>query len=169
MASSTTVFSSYKRVGLQIDLLLKYLARPAPQSSLSHSRLVTTKLTATPLSTSPGPGWSRPTSATPPAPSPASAPTPAGNKPTAPAVGLGLPQLSPVGKVIQPQARNALKQKVDNLSAPGKPAWRSVQPGNLASGLGSSNEFPTAAEAAQGMWRNLLMCAGINYLLRASS
>ena len=101
--------------------------------------------------------------------SPASAPTPAGNKPTAPAVGLGLPQLSPVGKVIQPQARNALKQKVDNLSAPGKPAWRSVQPGNLASGLGSSNEFPTAAEAAQGMWRNLLMCAGIDYLLRASS
>ena len=117
-------------------------ARPTPQTAQSHSRLVTTKLTATPLSSSPGAGWTRPNSVTPPAPSPGNAPGQAKGSPALTAVGgHGPPQIAPGGKIIQPQV---LKQKVEN---PGRPAWRSVQPG--APSVPTQSDFPTAAEAAQ--------------------
>ncbi|EJD04311.1 uncharacterized protein FOMMEDRAFT_140309 [Fomitiporia mediterranea MF3/22] len=122
------------------------IARPAPQSAHSHSRLVTAKLTASPHSTSPGQGWSRPNSVTPPAPSPANAagPAKAGTlTAAAPVGGHGLPHIAPGGKIIQPQV---LKQKLDGAA---RPAWRNVQPGTSSSGLQVQNEFPTAAEAAQ--------------------
>ncbi|KAL5495599.1 hypothetical protein ACEPAI_1062 [Sanghuangporus weigelae] len=121
------------------------IARPAPQSAHSHSRLVTTKLTASPLSSSPAQGWSRPSSVTPPAPSPANASGP--TKGTTPAIvpvgGHSVPHIAPGGGIIQPLV---IKQKSDGS---GRPAWRSVQPGSAASAIQAQMEFPTAAEAAQ--------------------
>ncbi|OCB85242.1 hypothetical protein A7U60_g7869 [Sanghuangporus baumii] len=121
------------------------IARPAPQSAHSHSRLITTKLTASPLSSSPAQGWSRPSSVTPPAPSPANASGP--TKGTAPAIvpigSHSVPHIAPGSRIIQPQV---IKQKSDGS---GRPAWRSVQPGSAASAIQAQMEFPTAAEAAQ--------------------
>lgn len=121
------------------------IARPSPQTAHSHSRLVTAKLTATPLPSSAGQGWSRPNSVTPPSASPANANGPSkGSAPMiAPVGGHGLPHIAPGGKIIQPQV---IKQKLDG---PGRPAWRNVQPGAIGSGAQVQNEFPTAAEAAQ--------------------
>ena len=120
------------------------IARPAPQAAHSHSRLVTAKLTASPVSSSPGPGWSRPNSVTPPAPSPAnSSGAGKGSAATsASASGHGPPQIAPGGKIIQPQV---LKPKTDG---PGKSAWKNVQPGTVSAVL-QIQEFPTAAEAEQ--------------------
>lgn len=122
------------------------IARPSPQAPQTHSRLITTKLTASPIpsSTTTGPGWSRPNSVTPPAPSPINGPGSAkSTTPTIASVG-GPPQVTPGGKIIHPQV---LKQKVDG---PGKPAWKSVQPSVASHTLQAQNDFPTAAEAAQG-------------------
>jgi serine/arginine repetitive matrix protein 2 len=125
-------------------------ARPAVQPSASHSRLVTTKLTATPpYSSNSGSSWSRPSSATPPAPSSSS-------QSNAPPPGplISAPQLPQAGKVIQPQPRAT----TSNASASGsqkdgsgnsKPAW-----GNLRNAAPpaqtTTTDFPTAAEVAQG-------------------
>ncbi|KAI0048012.1 hypothetical protein FA95DRAFT_1141674 [Auriscalpium vulgare] len=132
-------------------------AKPSPALSTSHSRLVTTKLTAlAPPSTTTGPGWSRPASATPPvAPSPGATAN-AANVIASPAP-HGPPQLPHVGKVIQPQPRGvapaapASKQEgLKNLHS--KPVWGNLKPGGLNS-IGADakvqNDFPTAAEVAQ--------------------
>lgn len=119
---------------------------------------MTTKLTATaPISPSPGPGWSRPASATPPAPNGTTSTQAAST--SVPAA----PQLPHAGKVIQPQPRSlGLGQTVQRdgghapvaaAAAPGKPAWGN----NIATASTAradarvQSDFPTAAEVAQGM------------------
>ncbi|KAI0067833.1 BCAS2-domain-containing protein [Artomyces pyxidatus] len=134
-------------------------AKPPPSLSTSHSRLVTTKLTALPPpSTTTGPGWSRPASATPPVvPSPGSAASPANLPPTSAPVVHGPPQLPLVGKVIQPQPRGTASiQTMSKGDGPGtsssKQVWGNVKPGATLVGpeVKVHNDFPTAAEVAQG-------------------
>ncbi|KAH8992045.1 hypothetical protein EDB92DRAFT_2114379 [Lactarius akahatsu] len=133
-------------------------AKSPPPVPPPHSRLITTKLTKLPSSsTGTGTGWTRPSSTTPSlAPSPVSGGVPSA-LPLAPApISHGPPQLPHVGKVIQPQPRGAIqipstsKPEVSNGSS--KPAWRNVKQGGNSSGppLGVQSEFPTAAEVAQG-------------------
>jgi serine/arginine repetitive matrix protein 2 len=134
-------------------------AKSPPPPTTSHSRLVTTKLTKLPSSsTGTGPGWTRPSSTTPSvAPSPVSGAV--SSAPPAPApIAHGPPQLPHAGKVIQPQPRGATqipstsKSEITNGSS--KPAWRNVKPGGTCSGTGPppgvQSEFPTAAESVQG-------------------
>ncbi|EIW86424.1 hypothetical protein CONPUDRAFT_161177 [Coniophora puteana RWD-64-598 SS2] len=127
---------------------------PVPRPSATplnlHSRLVTTKLTAAPsLSTTTGPGWSRPSSATPPASSTQSAAPNSTGQPHPPAPGPSTgpapPQLPHAGKVIQPQ-RSSVPPKDSSKSA-----WSSTRPPVAPLSLiATSNDFPTAAEVAQG-------------------
>lgn len=119
--------------------------RPPPPTS-SHSRLVTTKLTAnpSPASTS-NQGWSRPSSVTPTAPSPSGS---AGASLPHAAVGSAAPQLPHVGKIIQPQPRPG--STIGPPKDSSKLVWGSrAQPNSLANRASSLlQEFPTAAEAA---------------------
>ncbi|KAG2155414.1 hypothetical protein DEU56DRAFT_976019 [Suillus clintonianus] len=136
--------------------------RPVAPPISSHSRLVTTKLTAAPvLSTTTGPGWSRPSSATPPV---SSTPSTSSNGPIpqplphtaapAPIPAPAAPQLPVAGKVIQPQPRaiastSSATAKKDTAS---KPAWghpKVVAPVLFLDSAGPS-DFPTAAEVAHG-------------------
>ncbi|KAL4069454.1 hypothetical protein J3A83DRAFT_3562185 [Scleroderma citrinum] len=128
--------------------------RPSTQPSASHSRLVTAKLTSTaPLPATTGSTWSRPSSATPsvssatPIPSSGQPSQPPGPAPTA-------PQLPHIGKVIQPQPRHtpasaASLTKKDGSSA--KPVWGASRPTAGVSFTDNANDFPTAAEVAQGL------------------
>lgn len=50
------------------------------------------------------------------------------------------------GKVISPQVRPGFRQKSD-----GKPAWGSVAQNTHKDTVGGKDDFPTAAEAAQGV------------------
>jgi serine/arginine repetitive matrix protein 2 len=139
-----------------------YAARPTAQNSASHSRLVTTKLTATPQASTTGPGWSRPSSATASvAPSPSSTPnansSSQGPQPTA-------PQLPHVGKVIQPQPRAVASgsqsggSRQDVSGGSNKPVWGNVKASTSKWNAKVQNEFPTAAEVAQGLHsRNVTM------------
>ncbi|KIJ68652.1 hypothetical protein HYDPIDRAFT_24910 [Hydnomerulius pinastri MD-312] len=127
--------------------------RPAPQPLGSHSRLVTAKLTSTAqLSTTTGPGWSRPSSATPPvAATPSSSLNAPPPQPLAPAPAA--PQLPHVGKVIQPQPRNAAASSssiANKDSSSAKHAWGNANPTALLSFTDNAarNDFPTAAEVA---------------------
>lgn len=136
--------------------------RPVAPPISTHSRLVTTKLTAAPvLSTTTGPGWSRPPSATPPV---SSTPSTSSNGPPpqplphaaapAPVSVPAAPQLPVAGKVIQPQPRaiasaSSVTGKKDTAS---KPAWghpKVVAPVLFPDSAGPS-DFPTAAEVAHG-------------------
>ncbi|KAI5124449.1 hypothetical protein M0805_008333 [Coniferiporia weirii] len=141
-SSNSSIASSNKQTGA--------IARPSPQTAQSHSRLVTAKLTATPVLSSAGQGWSRPNSVPPPAPSPTNTSGLPRNGITAPPGGHVPPQLAPPpgGKIIHPQARSVLK--VDGMTGSGRPAWRSVQSGTADAALQALNDFPTAAEAAKG-------------------
>ncbi|TDL28821.1 hypothetical protein BD410DRAFT_247108 [Rickenella mellea] len=126
------------------------VVRPTPQTAQSHSRLVTAKLTAVPLSSaSTGQGWSRPNSATPPAVPPLTSSSSASLNPTPAAASTshGAPHLPVAGKVIQPQARPP-KSKADNSIS--KPAWGSVPSGIQATTIRTQSDFPTAAEASKG-------------------
>ncbi|KAK7463860.1 hypothetical protein VKT23_005795 [Stygiomarasmius scandens] len=136
--------------------LASSIARPPTQSS-SHPRLITTKLTATPQpSSTPGPGWSRPSSVTPPVSTPAlnGNPTPAQSATNPPIPSA--PQLPHVGKVIQPQPRSAaqasnFKDAIStNSSALNKPVWGNLRANLPHSDLTVHNDFPTAAEVAHG-------------------
>ncbi|KAI0662570.1 hypothetical protein C8Q70DRAFT_959611 [Cubamyces menziesii] len=127
--------------------------KPVLQTSTSHPRLVTAKLTATPQpSTTTGPGWSRPSSVV---PSTTPTPLPTGNgKPSpSPAAASGVTPLPPPGgKVIQPQPRpiqDAAPQKKDIAN---RPAWGNAKssPLHAPKPIGVQKEFPTAAEVAQG-------------------
>ncbi|KAG1755030.1 uncharacterized protein EDB91DRAFT_1042587 [Suillus paluster] len=139
-------------------------ARPVAPPSSSHSRLVTTKLTAAPvLSTTTGSGWSRPSSATPPVSSTPStssnAPPPHPLPPAATAAPASVPipaapQLPVAGKVIQPQPRAiaSTSSATAKKDAASKPAWghpKVVAPALFPDSAGPS-DFPTAAEVAQG-------------------
>ncbi|KAI0823015.1 hypothetical protein BC628DRAFT_1385840 [Trametes gibbosa] len=110
--------------------------KPALQTSVSHPRLVTAKLTAASQpSTTTGPGWSRPSSAV---PSAAPTPHPANSVKGSPAPSAtlgGVPLPPPVGKVIQPQARSSQD---------------AGSPVNIVKLDMAQSDFPTAAEAAQG-------------------
>ena len=127
-------------------------ARPVPQPSSFHSKLVTAKLTSTAqLSTTTGPGWSRPNSATPPV---SNTPSSSSNAPPPlpPAPAPAVPQFPHAGKVIQPQPRNPLAAssplvKKDTAT---KPAWGNAKPLPVISDSTARSDFPTAAEVAQG-------------------
>ena len=130
-------------------------ARPAAQPASSHSRLVTTKLTANPVVPTATAGWSRPSSVT---PSPATATSSPSS--TSPLPGTTPIQTSTivaplphVGKVIQPQPRAAVPQPTQHKdSASSKPVWRNVRPPNVAPTRSDvqTSDFPTAAEVANG-------------------
>ncbi|KIK98508.1 hypothetical protein PAXRUDRAFT_24167 [Paxillus rubicundulus Ve08.2h10] len=127
--------------------------RPAPQPSGSHSKLVTAKLTSTAqLSATTAPGWSRPSSATPPVSA-----TPSGSSNVPPqtfATAPAAPHLPHVGKVIQPQPRRAIVSSsslVKKDSSSVKPAWGNAKPLSANAFTDNAlNDFPTAAEVAQG-------------------
>ena len=118
-----------------------FLVRPGFQSTLSHSRLVTTKLTASSPAATPTPGWSRPNSAAPSAPSQTA-------------------QSGTMNSSSQAQARSSNRNAL-NLSQAGsiaksdggsrslRPVWRNL-PGGARTNSGAQQEFPTAAEAAKG-------------------
>ncbi|KAH9075782.1 hypothetical protein EDB83DRAFT_2672257 [Lactarius deliciosus] len=132
-------------------------AKSPPPVPPPHSRLITTKLTKLPSSsTGTGTGWTRPSSTTPSlAPSPVSGAVPSA-PPLAPApIPHGPPQLPHVGKVIQPQPRGAIQipstSRPEVLNGSSKPAWRNVRNSSgTGPPLGVQSEFPTAAEVAQG-------------------
>lgn len=123
---------------------IKFIVRPSPQAIHSHSRLVTAKLSASSTSTSPTPGWSRPSSVPPPAASPSNASglqkngTPPGQ----------IQSTSSGGKLPSSQTNSSLK--LDATLGSAKPAWRNIQP-VVASLAIAESEFPTAAEAVKGM------------------
>ncbi|KAF5368326.1 hypothetical protein D9758_002341 [Tetrapyrgos nigripes] len=135
------------------------ITRPPTQSSSSHPRLITTKLTAAPQSSSsPGPGWSRPSSVTPPVSAPVLNGTPTPAPATNNASTTSVPQLPHAGKVIQPQPRSVAQlstlkdSAVPSGGVPNKPAWGNVK-GTATSFRAESNvqnDFPTAAEVVHG-------------------
>src|SRR6266850_1556786 len=150
-----------------------------PPPPTSHSRLVDAKLAKLPSSstgTGTGAGWTRPSSTTPSlTPSPGSGGM-SSVPPPAPAPGSHGPPLLPhVGKVIQPQHRGAIQPpsrfKPESTNGSSKPAWRNVKQGeSAASGIGAQSEFPTAAEVAQGAFRDTLRVIDdprISYVLRS--
>ncbi|GLB36413.1 putative mRNA processing [Lyophyllum shimeji] len=134
--------------------------RPQAQTSTSHSRLVTTKLTSiSPASSASGAGWSRPSSAAPPvaagshSPNNASPPLPSSSLGT-PSATAGAPQLPHAGKVIQPQPRSAAAQSaLSSKDGPGagttRPAWGNIKSTVPPKRADVQNDFPTAAEVAQ--------------------
>ncbi|OBZ78955.1 hypothetical protein A0H81_00511 [Grifola frondosa] len=131
--------------------------KPVAQTAPSHSRLVTTKLTASPQpSTTTGPGWSRPSSAV---PSGAITPLSATNVippplPSSATASHSAPVPAPVGKVIQPQPRGPPEAAIGSVKkeGAGKSVWANTK---LTAAVVSKPdrvqaEFPTAAEVAQG-------------------
>ncbi|KAK7058291.1 hypothetical protein VNI00_001922 [Paramarasmius palmivorus] len=148
-------------------------SKPIAPSTTSHPRLITTKLTANPqLSSSSGPGWSRPSSVTPPVAN-ANATTPNGTthpiqnsstKATNSAVS-GPPQPPLPGKVIQPQPRTAaasigLNKNSSAGSSSSKPAWASMRPVS-SNTRAPFSDFPTAAEVAQGRTHDTFSKRGV--------
>lgn len=129
------------------------LARPPTQPASSHSKLVTTKLTAAPAISTSTAGWSRPSSVAPPPAtnSPSNDPLPSITSTTA---ATSVPQLPHAGKVIQPQPRAAVAQPGTSQreTAVGtKPVWGNVKL-STATALRPDvkpNDFPTAAEVAK--------------------
>ncbi|KAJ7130001.1 hypothetical protein C8R43DRAFT_1025387 [Mycena crocata] len=136
------------------------ISRPQAQSTSSHSRLVTTKLTAAPQTLSAaGPGWSRPSSATPPASAPgtvngSSAPTAPGSGD--PSTSSGGPHHPHPGSVVQPQSRAAPARGGMSREAAqtaggggvGKPVWGNPKSHQQRPDMTSQSDFPTAAEVA---------------------
>ncbi len=134
------------------------IARPNSQTTSSHPRLVTAKLTGGPIVSSTPVGWSR-------SPSVAPSPAPASNTPkstsplpTNPPGQSSItttPQPHP-GKLVQPQPRIAVVQlNSSNLKDTGssKPVWGNIKPPAVASIRADiqPNDFPTAAEVANGI------------------
>ncbi|KIM48390.1 hypothetical protein M413DRAFT_22895 [Hebeloma cylindrosporum] len=130
-------------------------ARPSIQPAPPYSRLVTTKLTASPAVASSTAGWSRPSSV---APSPAtvsSSPNSTSPLPTAPASQpstTSAPQLPHAGKVILPQPRSSVApvSSLQKDSGSSKPVWGNVKIPTVVPIRPDiqPNDFPTAAEVA---------------------
>lgn len=137
------------------------MARPQTQPTVIHSRLVTAKLTSTsPASSTSGAGWSRSSSVAPhnatgtQSPNNSSPPLPTTNLGASTST-MGASPLSHSSKVIQPQPRAAsvlpgISQR-DSLGLT-KPVWGNVKSATVAQRLDVRNDFPTAAEIAQGMY-----------------
>jgi len=130
------------------------IVRPTVQSTSSHSKLVTTKLTTGPAVLSTPAGWSR-------SPSVAPSPTPAANSPNSPSPlptspstqpsSTAAPQLSHVGKVIHPQPRTAVVQLNASKEVGGaKPVWGNIKQIAAVPIRPEIQDFPTAAEVANG-------------------
>jgi hypothetical protein len=141
--------------------LISPVVRPQVQPPSSHSRLVTTKLTSTsPASSTGGAGWSRPSSAAPPVTTGSHSPN--GGSPLLPAASTAITTVAPGttplphAKLIQPQPRTALPQGPSPKSLSGvastKPVWKSLKSsqGAVQQPEVRQNDFPTAAEVAQG-------------------
>ncbi|KAJ7783422.1 hypothetical protein DFH07DRAFT_908018, partial [Mycena maculata] len=121
------------------------ISRPQTQATASHSRLVTTKLTATPQTLSPaGPGWSRPSSVTPPAST--TAPVDGAAAPTTPA--SGDPSTSTSGPPAQPRSTPARGTGMRESVRDGKPVWGNTRAQQQRPDMTSQSDFPTAAEVA---------------------
>ncbi|KAJ7456666.1 hypothetical protein FB451DRAFT_1276775 [Mycena latifolia] len=132
------------------------VSRPQAQPTTSHSRLVTTKLTAAPQTLSPaGPGWSRPSSATPPATTVATV-----NGAVSTTSNSGDPATSSggsqhAGSAIQPQPRamparggGSRENAPSGGGGVGKPVWGNTKPQQQRPDMTSQSDFPTAAEVA---------------------
>ncbi|KZT06357.1 uncharacterized protein LAESUDRAFT_192554 [Laetiporus sulphureus 93-53] len=130
--------------------------KPMAQTAPSHSRLVTTKLTASPQpSMTTGPGWSRPpSSVSSVAPTPSSATNPKPPPLLTSTTNTSAPQPAPAGKVIQPQPRGASEMFATSVKkdGPSRPAWGNAKnAATVVSKLDAvASDFPTAAEVAQG-------------------
>ncbi|KAI0935969.1 hypothetical protein AcV5_004235 [Taiwanofungus camphoratus] len=135
------------------------IQKPVFQTAPSHSRLVTTKLTASPQPpTTTGPGWSRPPSSTPSAAPPPSTTTLKSSTLPASASSHSAPLPAPVGKVIQPQPKG-LSDVVGSVKRDGlnKTAWGNAKSTSIVTRLDAvANDFPTAAEVAQGRTTKVL-------------
>ncbi|KAK7694366.1 hypothetical protein QCA50_001552 [Cerrena zonata] len=124
--------------------------KPTVPSTPSHSRLVTTKLTAGPQpATLTGPGWSRPSSTGSQGPTSASATNPKPSPLPVPSLSQGLP----AAKVIHPQPRSVADGASDNANKDNssKPAWSRSKLHGFPSVKADpvQDDFPTAAESAQ--------------------
>ncbi|KAF7319989.1 hypothetical protein MKEN_00782800 [Mycena kentingensis (nom. inval.)] len=111
-------------------------AAPVAQSTSTHSRLVAAKLTTAAQSLSPGPGWSRPSSATPP-----TSTTPAIN-------GAGPADASTASAPSLAQSNSRSGRPRDNGGATNKPVWGNTTSSQQRPNVASQREFPTAAEVA---------------------
>ncbi|KIY51370.1 hypothetical protein FISHEDRAFT_70998 [Fistulina hepatica ATCC 64428] len=120
------------------------VSRSQVQTTASHSRLVTAKLTALPQSTT-GQGWSRP---------PSNANTPLPQTPIATTPSGGPPALPHPGKIIHPQPRGAVPRDSRNVSPVKQAAWGKVQTSGSTPPF-TANDFPTAAEVAQAEARSI--------------
>ncbi|KAF7339746.1 hypothetical protein MSAN_02190100 [Mycena sanguinolenta] len=153
-ASSST--SAPASANSQASKASSAVVRPPSQTTTTHSRLVTTKLTIAPQSLSaPGPGWSRPSSATP----PATTATTNGPAPTPPGSGDPLPsnsgpQHSHGASAMQNQSRpvpvRGPGSRESAAGGVGKPVWGNASKSHPQQRLDmtSQNDFPTAAEVA---------------------
>ncbi|GBE78105.1 predicted protein [Sparassis crispa] len=135
--------------------------KPVLQMPPSHSRLVTTKLTATPQpSTTTGPGWSRPSSTVSSvAPTPISATNPKTPAVPTPAPSHPAPQPTTVGKVIQPQPRSVsdISGGINKKPSSSRSAWGNAKVVPAVVQLDAvAADFPTAAEVAQGRTTKLM-------------
>ncbi|KAJ7071535.1 hypothetical protein C8F01DRAFT_439702 [Mycena amicta] len=133
--NSSTSSSSPATAGNSAAKMSSPVSRPTSQST-AHSRLVTTKLTTAPQGLSTGPGWSRPSSATP----------PASTTPSINGAGPGDASTSTAPSAIQSQSRPTRPR--DNANAANKLAWGSPKLNQLHPNVASQMEFPTAAEVA---------------------
>ncbi|KAJ7275367.1 hypothetical protein B0H12DRAFT_1319136 [Mycena haematopus] len=132
------------------------VSRPQSQTPTSHSRLVTTKLTAAPQSLSaPGSGWPRPSSSTPPATAITTngpAPTPSGSGDPSPS--SSGPQHSHGASAMQTQARPMPVRSAGSRESAGggvgKPVWGNAPRSHPQQrpDMTSQSDFPTAAEVA---------------------
>jgi len=136
--------------------------RPSVQPTSSHSRLVTTKLTASPAVASSTAGWSRPSSVAPSPATVASSPNSTSPLPIAPASQpstTAAPQLPHAGKVILPQPRASVAPVSSLPKDPpsSKPVWGNVKlpPTVPIRPDIQPNDFPTAAEVANGTCRKI--------------
>lgn len=136
------------------------IEKPPSQAAPTHSRLVTAKLTATPQSSSTTPGWSRPPSSV---SSVAPTPSAATNSKPQPIQSSSISPQPTLGKVIQPQPRGASEAFVGVVKkeSSGKPVWGNAKgtAAVVAKLDAVANDFPTAAEAAQGMPVRTTQCS----------
>ncbi|TCD70092.1 hypothetical protein EIP91_005074 [Steccherinum ochraceum] len=148
-SSSTTTGSTLSSI---TSIKTSGSKKPVIQTAASHSRLVTAKLTAGPQpSTLTGPGWSRPSSTgSTVAPTPPSSTNPKPSPLSTPATTHAAPVSASAGKVIHPVPRNTTESLFNGKKDAGsKLVWGNTRP--TGSGMDSvQNDFPTAAEVAQG-------------------
>lgn len=129
------------------------IARPTAPPIASHSRLVTAKLTANPISSTAG--WSRPASVASTANASPNSTSPLPTSAITPNQGSAAPQLPHSGKVIQPQPKSVAQLSHSTLKDSGsgnKPVWGNPNPPSAAPVRYDipSEDFPTAAEAVKG-------------------